>query len=224
MQAPLKQSPLHLVIHGMGAEFGPHHGWNIALSFGSTDAEAKAIANGVSISDASWLGKLEIKGRNETLEKLTVEGGKSWKLAQGHHFIACDPERSSAIVQSVVQQGKEQETEDTAKARCVHAIDVTSAFAGIVIAGPRSRDVLERLTAPDVSDDALPDGSCLSAKVAGLHARVIRDDLDEALAYWLFIGTEYAAYAWEAIMHAGRPFGMVPVGCNALMRARKGGA
>lgn len=102
-------------------------------------------------------------------------------------------------------------------------MDVTSAYAGILLAGPSSRDVLQRLTAPDVSDGALSNGSCFSAKVAGLHARVIRDDLDDTLAYWLFVGTEYAAYAWEAIMHAGRPFGIVPVGCEALMHARKGG-
>ena len=103
---------------------------------------------------------------------------------------------------------------------CVHVIDVTSTYAGILLAGPRSREVLQRLTAPDVSNAALANGACLSAKVAGLHARIVRDDLDETLAYWLFVGTEYAVYAWEAIMHAGQQFGIVPIGQEAAQRMR----
>lgn len=223
MQAPLKQSPLYHVLHGLGATFGPHHGWNTALSIATPAAEAAAIANGVCIADASWLGKLELKGRQEDVASLTSDGGKAWKLAHGHYFIACEPERSSALAESIGRQAEGQAADDPAEARCIHVIDVTSAFAGIVVAGPSSRDVLRRLTAPDISNDALADGLCLSAKVAGLHARVIRDDLDEALAFWLFVGAEYAAYAWEAIMHAGRPFGMAPVGCEALLHARGGG-
>ena len=105
---------------------------------------------------------------------------------------------------------------------CAHIIDVTSAYAGLLLAGPHSRDVLRRLAAPDVSQAALPNGSCLSAKVAGVHARALRDDLDETLAYWLFVGTEYAAYAWEAVMRAGQPFGIMPVGSEAARKMRSG--
>ncbi len=223
MQAPLKQSPLYHVLNGVGATIGPHHGWNTALSIAAPDAEAAAIADGVCIADASWLGKLELKGRHEDLASLTIDGGKAWKLAHGHYFIACEPEQTGSIAQSLAGQAEAQESESAGNARCTHVIDVTSAYAGIVVAGPSSRDVLQRLTAPDVSHAALADGSCLSAKVAGIHARVIRDDLGDALAYWLFVGAEYAAYAWEAIIHAGRPFGIAPVGCEALMQARKGG-
>jgi glycine cleavage system aminomethyltransferase T len=106
---------------------------------------------------------------------------------------------------------------------CLHLADVTSTYAGLLFAGPLSRDVLQRLTAPDVSDTALPNGSCLSARVAGLHTRVVRDDLDETLAYWLLLGTEYAAYAWEAIMHAGGQFGIVPAGQEAARQMRGSG-
>ena len=220
MESPLRQSPLHHVAREMGATFGPLHGWNIATQFATPDAEAAALKDGVGIADASWLGKLELKGRQQELESITIDAGKTWRLARGHQFIACDPMSGDAIIASIERQVSERESTDPAWAGCVHVVDVTSTLAGILLAGPHSRDVLQRLTAPDVSDSAFANGACLSAKVAGLHARVVRDDLDETLAYWLFVGTEYAAYAWEAIMHAGHQFGIVPVGHEAAQRMR----
>ena len=192
------------------------------MQFATPDAEAAALKGGVGIADASWLGKLELKGRQAGLESITVEEGRTWHLARGHCFIACDPMSSSAAIESIERQVAERENENPAGTGCIHVIDVTSTFAGILLAGPHSRDVLQRLTAPDVSDSTFANGACLSAKVAGLHARIVRDDLDETLAYWLFVGTEYAAYAWEATMHTGQQFGIVPVGIDAVQRVRGG--
>ena len=64
--------------------------------------------------------------------------------------------------------------------------------------------------------------SCISARVAGIHTRVLRRDCDELLAFRLLVGTEYAEYAWDVIMHAGRQFGIMPVGSEAVHRARRG--
>ena len=220
MEPPLRQSPLHHVAHELGATFGPHHGWNLATHFVTPEAETAALENGVGIADASWLGKLELKGRQAELASITIEASKTWKLARGHYFIACDPLRSGAVIESIERQDAERENQNPARTGCIHVVDVTSTLAGILLAGPHSRDVLQRLTAPDVSDSAFANGVCLSAKVAGLHTRIVRDDLDETLAYWLFVGTEYAAYAWEAIMHAGHGFGITPVGHEAAQRMR----
>lgn len=187
----------------------------------SQNEEIEILKTTVGISDVSWLGKLEVKGSQDDLDALTVAEGQVWRLARGHHFIACDPARNHEIAQSIERQTADRAAGSSTEARCVHVIDVTSTYAGILLAGPHSRDVLQRLTAPEVSDTALPGGACLSAKVAGLHTRVVRDDLDDTLAYWLFVGTEYAAYAWEAIMHAGIQFGITPVGYEAVEAMRR---
>ena len=222
MEAPLRQSPLHHVVRELGATLGPRHGWNLATHFTTPEAEAAALKSGVGIADASWLGKLELKGRQAELASITIEAGKAWHLARKHYFIACDPLSSGAVIESIEHQVAKRENEHPASTGCTHVVDVTSTLAGILLAGPHSRDVLQRLTAPDVSDAAFANGACLSARVAGLHARVVRDDLDETLAYWLFAGTEYAAYAWEAILHAGSQFGMAPVGYEAVQGMRRG--
>lgn len=221
MKAPLRQSPLYHVLSQLGASFEAYHGWQMASCFTSQNEENETLKTTVGISDVSWLGKIEIKGSQEYLDALTIAEGQVWNLARGHQFVACDPARNHEIARSVERQTTDRAAGSATEARCVHVIDVTSTYAGILLAGPRSRDVLQRLTAPDVSDAALPGGACLNAKVAGLHARVVRDDLDETLAYWLFVGTEYAAYAWEAIMHAGNQFSITPVGYEAVQGMRR---
>ena len=105
---------------------------------------------------------------------------------------------SVGVGSGVAGSGKIIET-----APCLHVVDVTSAFAGLLLAGPHSREVLRRLAAPDVSDSALANRQCISAKVAGIHTRLLREDLHGVLAYTLLVGTEYAEYAWDTILHAG---------------------
>lgn len=245
------------------------------MHFASPDAEAAALKSGVGIADASWLGKLELKGRTECVSALNVAEARIWTLARGHALITCNPEDKDMVTETIEQHISKLESAilecssnssgaATAKnnvrpepvegpsvhgstgsprtdlgsassqappdsersktkprAHCLHVADVTSIYAGILLAGPKSRNVLQRLTAPDVSESAFANGACLSAKVAGLHARIVRDDLDETLAYWLFVGTEYAAYAWEAITQTGDQFGIAPVGHEAVEGMRK---
>ncbi len=261
METPLKQSPLYHVSLELGASFGDYHGWNLVSHFATPEAEAEALRTSVGLCDASWLGKLELQGRQEELDSLAIREGRTWKLARGHYLVLCDPARNEELARSIKRQTARSEgdsldganssirpgpvegptvrgpmgspmPDDSADSGCqatlmnegcLHVVDVTSTYAGLLLAGPQSRKVLQRLTAPDVSDTALPNGNCLSAKVAGLHTRVVRDDLDETLAYWLLLGTEYAVYAWEAIMHAGRQFGIVPVGQEAARQMRRSG-
>ncbi len=261
METPLKQSPLYHTSLKLGASFGDYHGWNLVSHFATPEAEAEALRTSVGLCDASWLGKLELQGRQEELASLAIGEGRTWQLARGHYLVLCDPARSEEIARSIERQTGRSEGDssdgvdssvrpgpgggptihgptgspiadnstdssgqETLKSEgCLHAVDVTSTYAGLLLAGPQSREVLQRLTAPNVSDTALPNGNCLSAKVAGLHTRVVRDDLDETLAYWLLLGTEYAVYAWETFMHAGRQFGIVPVGQEAARQMRRSG-
>ena len=98
---------------------------------------------------------------------------------------------------------------------CLHVTDMTSVYAAFLLAGRDSRDVLNRLTALDVSDQAMPNLSCAQTGLAEVHAVVLRQDVGELPAYRLLVGREYCEYFWDAVMHAGREFGIVPFGLRA---------
>jgi glycine cleavage system aminomethyltransferase T len=95
-------------------------------------------------------------------------------------------------------------------------VDVTSVYANLFLAGPRSRDVIGKLTSLKVSDDALANHAAGQASLAHTHAIVVREDIGELPAFHILISREYAESVWESIAHAGHEFHLKPFGIRAL--------
>ena len=100
------------------------------------------------------------------------------------------------------------------------AIEVTSVYTSLLLAGPRSRDVLAKLTSLNTSDERLPNHSCAEANVGHVHSIVLREDLPRVPAYHLLVTRDYGESFWEAVMHAGHEFALQPMGLAALERMR----
>jgi glycine cleavage system aminomethyltransferase T len=96
------------------------------------------------------------------------------------------------------------------------ATDVSSVYANLLLAGPRGKDLLAKLTSLRLSGDALPSGACAQASVAHAHAIVLREDLTQTPAYHILISREYAESVWESILHAGHEYHLQPFGLKAL--------
>jgi glycine cleavage system aminomethyltransferase T len=95
-------------------------------------------------------------------------------------------------------------------------MEVPSVSADLLLAGPRSRDVLSKLTSLNTSDARLPNSSSAQASVAHVRCLVRREDLPQVPAYHLLIDRDYAESFWEAVLHAGREFELRPFGWDAL--------
>lgn len=98
----------------------------------------------------------------------------------------------------------------------VEAIDVTSVYAVLRLAGPDSREVLGKLTSLNVSDIALPNFGCAQAGLAHIPGIFLREDIGAIPTFHLLITRDYAVSAWKAILHAGHEFGLCPSGLEAL--------
>jgi glycine cleavage system aminomethyltransferase T len=96
------------------------------------------------------------------------------------------------------------------------ATDVTSVYANLRLIGPRSKDVLCKLTSLNLSDAALPDLACAQANVAHVHGIVLRKDIRSIPAFHLLVDREYGESVWQAIVHAGYEFHLCPFGLEAL--------
>lgn len=96
------------------------------------------------------------------------------------------------------------------------AIDVSSVYTGLRLAGPRSRDVLHKVTSLNVADVALPNLQCAQTSVAHAHGIVMREDVGSILAFHLLVSREYGESVWESILHAGREFHLCPFGLAAF--------
>jgi sarcosine oxidase subunit alpha len=107
----------------------------------------------------------------------------------------------------------------------VHCTPMTTAYASINVAGPRSRELLGRLTDIDLDGIEFPYMSVRVGAVAGVADVVAwRIGFTGELSYELHVPASYGQHVWEALLSAGDDLGVVPFGVEAqrILRLEKG--
>ncbi|MDH3299350.1 MAG: 2Fe-2S iron-sulfur cluster-binding protein [Acidimicrobiia bacterium] len=102
---------------------------------------------------------------------------------------------------------------------------VTTAFTSINVAGPRSRELLGRLTDVDLSPDAFGYMNVRLGSVAGVDGSIMwRIGFTGELSYELHVPAGHGLTVWEALLDRGADLGVAPFGLEAqrIMRLEKG--
>jgi aminomethyltransferase len=207
-----------------GARVEVRDGWQVAVEYGSGDAEREACRATVGIADASWLGKLELQGRVGDVAAVAAAGGaggiepgaalrgaEAWwcPFSERRVLAVCEPARAPGLREALVE---------AAAGRAITVTDMTCALAALALVGPLARDVLARLTAIDLRPDRAPEDSFRPGSVARVPAMVLRQRGDR---YVLMFGSAYAQYMWTQVTDAAEPLGGVIVGADALADTRE---
>jgi 4-methylaminobutanoate oxidase (formaldehyde-forming) len=102
--------------------------------------------------------------------------------------------------------------------------DVTAAFTVLGIMGPRSRELLSRLTSADVSDAAFPFATTREIEIGYATARATRITYVGELGWELYVGAEVASGVYEQVVAAGDGLGLRHAGYHAMdsLRMEKG--
>ena len=98
--------------------------------------------------------------------------------------------------------------------------DISDATVGFGLAGPRSRDVLAKLTHQDVSNAALPFMGCATLDVGLLRAKVGRLSVAGELGYELNVSAAEHVVLREMLLDAGRDLGIREWGFYAMNSLR----
>ena len=251
---PVRKTPLHAWCEENGAVFMEAGQWLRSAWFpkpgedwrASADREVRSVRASVGLCDVSTLGKIDVQGPDagvlldrlytNTFSTLPVgkaryglmlredgflfDDGTTSRLA-GDHFFMTTTTANAARVMSHIEfchQALWPELD-------VQYASVTEQWAQMAVAGPNARRVLEQVIADDISDAALPYIGVKPVTVAGgVRGRLFRISFSGELAYELSVPADYGPAVARAIMHAGKPFGIVPYGVEALsmMRVEKG--
>jgi heterotetrameric sarcosine oxidase gamma subunit len=203
-----------------GARFLSQHAWETPDTYSGAEQEAAAVESAVGLADASWMVKLDLKGFGLRAAPALAAPASCWQLGVCHYLVLCEPEAREATLAGVQALGAT--SADLGLPPPVYCTEVTSVYAALLVAGPRSRQVLRKLTSLNVSDAALPDGGCRQAGFAHVHAIVLRRDLRALPAFLVLVSRDYAESAWDALTHAGHEFHMAPFGLAALRRLMEG--
>lgn len=196
-----------------GAAWANHHGWQVPAYFAAAEEEAVCVRHSAGLADLSWMLKFDLKGYGLKSLPALGKGVFLWVLAPLHGLVTCDPSAREGVTESF--RAFRVAGSDLTLPPPVYMTDVTSVYAQFLLAGPRCRDILSKLTSLNLSESSLPDLSCAQSSLAHVHAIILRKDLEGIPAYHLLVSREYSESVWESVLHAGNEFRLSAFGLQA---------
>jgi len=216
-------------------------GWSRAPFFERVGVEHRAVRERVGLFDFTSFGKLDVSGpgalallqrladndvdrpvgsviytqllnpRGGIESDLTVTrwGPDRFRVTTGSNFVASD---LGWIRMHQPPDGS------------VDVRDVTDDFACVGLWGPDARRVLQAVAASDISNAAFPYMSARRIEIGGASVEAQRVTYVGELGWELYVDNQHAGAVWDALLAAGRPLGVEPVGYKAVdsLRLEKG--
>jgi sarcosine dehydrogenase len=209
--------------------------------FDCVAAEHNAAREAVVVIDQSTFGKLLVQGRDAESFLQRVCAGDiavpSGRLVYTPILNSRGGYESDIIVMRLAEDVFQITTGTAQPRRDLHILkrsiarnefvtitDVTSAFAVISVAGPRSRELMQRLS-PDAFDNAsFPYLSHREIEVGGTVARAARLSYTGELGWEIYVPSEAAYPLMRTVLSHGAPLGVRNAGAFALegLRIEKG--
>lgn len=199
---PIAISPLFA-----GGRGRPVDGWLLADD--GTDASSPS---GVRIEDLNHLAKITVQASDEdhARELLGTRHGRALS-ADGRLTVGAAPREWFIIGAPGAAAGVVDEVEAAAGGNFITATDVTHGRCLVRLSGPTLENLLPRLTAMDLDDDFVPNGSALRTSVLGVVCDLVRLDHDGARSYLLHCERSSGRYLIDEIRLVGAEFGVVVV-------------
>ena len=96
--------------------------------------------------------------------------------------------------------------------RSVYFSELTSSLSTVGLWGPRARDVLQSVSADDVSHAGFPFGTLKEITIGNLRTLAFRISYVGELGWEIYTPMEYGLLMWDSLWEAGQAHGIVPVG------------
>jgi aminomethyltransferase len=228
MDAPLKRTPLYDIHVAAGARMVPFGGWEMPVQYRGIIEEHRTVRSAVGLFDVSHMGEFEVQGPAAlpALQRLTTNDVAALAVGQVQYSVLCyphggivddltvyrlAPDRFMITVNAsnidkdwawVTGHGGEAEWRNT-----------SAETALIAVQGPRAEAVVGRLADQDVS--AIGYYRFAAGAVAGVPATISRTGYTGEDGFELYLPAEGAVRVWRALLDAGAPDGVAPIGLGA---------
>ena len=215
--------------------------------YGDAAAEARNVRENVGIIDVTPLGKLDLRGPDvaKLLNLVYVNKWSALDVGSVRYGVMCaedgvvmddgvtgrlDDERylmsTTSSGAATVWEWLENWLQTDRTDWQIHVTPVTTAYASINIAGPRSRELMERLVeGVDLSNEAFPYMRVREGRIAGVDDCILwRIGFTGELSYEIHVPAAYGLHVWEALLATGADLGVQPFGVEAqrMLRLEKG--
>uniref|UniRef100_A0A8C8I4R5 Dimethylglycine dehydrogenase, mitochondrial n=1 Tax=Oncorhynchus tshawytscha TaxID=74940 RepID=A0A8C8I4R5_ONCTS len=209
--------------------------------FGPVGRECKLVMEKVGVVDLTPFGKFMVKGKDshKLLDRLFANTMPKVGLTNISHMLTPTGRVYAEVTITQLTPGefllitgsgselhdlRWMEEEVAEGAYDVDISNVTEDIGVLGVAGPKARDVLQKLTQEDMSDASFKFLHCKPIQLGGINLRAIRISYTGELGWELYIPHKDMAAVYQAIMAAGEDEGIDNFGTYAMssLRLEKG--
>jgi 4-methylaminobutanoate oxidase (formaldehyde-forming) len=212
------------------------YSWKRQNWFENAKREHMAVREGVGLFDMTSFGKIRVEGRDACAylqrlcaNQMDVENGKIvyTQMLNERGGIESDltvTRLSETAYLLVVPGGTLQRDLAWLRRHLVDEFvvitDVTAAEAVFAIMGPKSRELLQKVSPNDFSNEAHPFGTMRQIEIGMGMARAHRVTYVGELGWEIYASTDQAAHVFEALEKAGEDIGLKLCGLHVLDSCR----
>jgi aminomethyltransferase len=236
----LRKTALNAVHRRLGAKMVNFGGWDMPVEYPATGglvAEHKAVRNGVGVFDVSHMGDIRIRsgrvagGALAAVQHLSMNDAAKLSIGQAHYSAMLYPNGTfvdDVVVHRlgeddfllVINAGTREKDirwvrENTRGFDCV-VEELSDTFTQLAIQGPRAAEVLRKLTSVNLAP--IKNYWFTHGTVCGLaNTLIARTGYTGEDGFEIYVPSDTATSAavWDAVMEAGREFGILACGLGA---------
>jgi aminomethyltransferase len=193
----------------------------------SPEREYNAIRHGSAMLDVSPLFKYDVTGKDAGafLARVLVRDVRKLKPGRMTYLCWCD-DRGHVLDDGTCARLGEDHFRLTAAAPALHWLsrharpfdvhieDLSDQIAALALQGPTSRELLRQVCDADM--DKLKFFGIAEARFAAGPGWLSRTGYTGDLGYELWVPNDQAVALWDALVDAGKSYGLEPVGLDAL--------
>lgn len=225
----LRRTPLYEAHRAAGGRMVPFAGWEMPVQYTGLVEEHLAVRTRVGLFDVSHMGEILIEGPHAlgAVQRLITNDASRLAAGQGLYSPMCNPQggivddltlfrtanQEYLLIVNAGTRAKDlawiQEHASPAAVR-----DISDGVALLALQGPRAEAVIEAASGTKLAG-LLPFCRIDGVAVGGVPAAVTRTGYTGEDGFEIASAWDAAPRVWEALIEAGRPHGLVPVGLGA---------
>jgi aminomethyltransferase len=225
----LKRTPLYEAHRAAGAKLIEFGGWEMPVQYTSILEEHKAVRESVGLFDISHMGEIEIRGPRalDVVQRLTTNDAAKLDVNQVQYAALCYPHGGIVDDLTVYRLGPEHFF------FCVNASniekdyrwiveqasgeaeisDVSAQVAQLAVQGQNAQATLQPLC--DIDLEAIRYYWAATGHVQGVEALISRTGYTGEDGFEIYGPAQQGADLWSALLKAGEPYGIRPIGLGA---------
>src|SRR5882724_13121654 len=236
----MRKTPLNALHRRLGAKMVNFGGWDMPVEYPSTGglvAEHKAVRGSVGLFDVSHMGDIRIHsghtagGALAAVQHISMNDASELAIGQAHYSAMLYPQGTFVDDMIVHRMGEDDflfvinagtrekdvswVRENTNGMDCV-VEDYSDAYTQLAIQGPRAIEVVKKLT--DANLDGIKNYWFTHGTICELPCRLIaRTGYTGEDGFEIYVPGDAATseMVWNAVMEAGKEFGILPCGLGA---------